>query len=74
MKKIKFYKFLKITLLIFSFGFYCLPVDAFENPAHPKTPDEIAEEQRKENNSFKPNQYPPEDKRSKHKENQTKKI
>jgi len=42
---VKFYKVLKITFLIVTCGFYCLPVAAGEVPGHPKSAEEIQNEE-----------------------------
>lgn len=44
--KNKMYRFLKVFLLIVSCGFYVLPVHGFECPGHPKSGDEILQEEK----------------------------
>lgn len=41
-----FYKILKYTLLIVSCGFYTLHVAAYECPGHPRSAEEVEQEQR----------------------------
>jgi hypothetical protein len=54
---VKFYKFLKITFLIVTCGFYCLPVSAGEVPGHPKGPSEIQEEEKREKRENSPTKH-----------------
>lgn len=37
-----------------SCGFYCLPVSAYECPGHPKSPEEIQNEDRRQQDKYKP--------------------
>lgn len=48
-KNFTFYHLLRFLLLIFSCGFYTLPVKGFENPAHPRDLKEIQEEEDEKN-------------------------
>lgn len=48
------YQVLKYLLLVFSCGFYNLPVHGFENPAHPRSAEEIQEENRREQDKYRP--------------------
>lgn len=41
------YKLLRFALLIFSCGFYALPIYSGECPGHPKGPSEMEEENRR---------------------------
>jgi hypothetical protein len=54
---IKFYKVLKIALLIVTCGCYCLPVSAGEIPGHPKGPSEIQEEEKREKRENSPTKH-----------------
>lgn len=43
-----YYRFLRLLLLWTSFGFYSLPIGAAECPGHPKSPEEIEQEDKRE--------------------------
>lgn len=54
MKKQTFYLTLKYALLIVSCGFYTLPVSAWEAPGHPKSAEELQQEERQRERDQEP--------------------
>lgn len=48
-KEINMYRILYLILAYASFGFYVHPLAAFENPAHPRTPEEMQAEDDEKN-------------------------